>query len=589
MDMHESIKDFSVLREVHPEVEKKGWLKHDVTFPGDFSNDALWQWWKEKDGKEHFEKIAKNVKNCNGNLLNAVKRGGRFFAVSTQAIDITIVVDNVCEEDGYAWFYRIVGKISVLDPAHFIREFEGFCNGDGVQVSLFSAYLAGPLKTDVRDKLHDYMQRSGHGAGEMSRDTALGTEYWNKVFERSPILAGCRFIITDVGFFVPGREFEEENKRLMDAEIRVREAEQEARRAPLDALRMDVEQKIAHIVAEGEVKLKQLEVNAKLKKAQDEYAYEQQVRNNELRRVMDQEHKAREEIRTATKQVSEDMPNKVAEVQTVVAGNAKEPSASQLVPPSNETNGGQVPVATKTMGDTGPARVKLLFQQLRSGNPAKRIAAMKELMSPAFGFSKKDLLRIAGQSELDPSLTLLETLKNRNAGEGENGRVSIVKKDMEVRTRSVGIVKNASVATVSKGRALNFTISSGKHAGFLTVLNIDSHGDVNLLVPNGETTDSHIDGQAKSDIPGKPYFDSTSSLMETSDEGIEHIAAIVSEYQLLPKDVVERLALEQRNSSKETIVLLTLTDAEVLSLNNTLRRLSIEKYSVGMLSFHVSK
>ena len=36
-------------------------------------------------------------------------------------------------------------------------------------------------------------------------------------------------------------------------------------------------------------------------------------------------------------------------------------------------------------------------------------------------------------------------------------------------------------------------------------------------------------------------------------------------------------------------MLLTLTDAEDLPLNNTFRQLSIEKYSVGMLSFHVSK
>ena len=561
----ESIKDLSVIHEVHPEVEK-GWCKHGVVCPVNFKSEVLWRHWKDKDGKEDLEKI--DVNSGKDNVRHAVKRGGRFFAVSTQAIDITIVVDNVCEEDGYAWFYRIVGKISVVDPAHLIREFEGFCEGDGVQLSFLSACLAGPLKTEVRDQLHGYMRQSGQGPSDMSRDAALGTIFWENVFQRLPILTGCRFRIT---------------------EKRVREAEQLVRRAPLDALRKATEQKIAQIVADNEVKLKQLEANAKLKKAQDEFAYEQQVRNNQLRRVMAQVHEAREEILAVTKQVSEDMPNRVADVQTVVSDNAKEPSASQQVPSSNETNGGQVPVAPKTIGDNGPAMVKFLFQQLRSGNPAKRIAAMKELMSPAFGFSKKDLLRIVGQSEQDPSLTLLETLKNRNVGEGEDGRVSIVKKDIEMRTRAIGVVKDANVATVSKGKALNFTISSGNHAGFLTVLNVDNNGDVNLLVPNEETSDSHINSHTEVEIPSRPYFGRTTMIKETSDEGMEHIAAIVSQYQLLPKCVIERLALKQRNSSKETVVLLTLIDDEVIALNNTLRQLSREKYSVGMLSFHVSK
>lgn len=544
MHDQESKNPAAVIRAVYPNAESRWFgLRHRlVSCPVDFKHETMW--W------EHENKLQQICDKKS--LLRAVVSGGSFYAVTAQSIGMPIVVDNVCEEDGYTWYYKCNGMIAVKDATALIQRLGEFCKGDGLPVALFSVYFQARLRTVIRDQICGYMQQYGVSIGDMERNSALDENYWEKELGSSPCLDGCSILITEANFFVPGRELEEADEGCKEAERKfIQDCQRENERA------------IEKMKIEANRKKTEWDIKEYLDKVKHEYELAQARREKELDNLRNHETKMREMIGEVVKR--EEVPR--------------------------SADNGSNTVMSKGGDDKTLARLRLLLRQLHSVKRSERHAARQELMSPAFRLSKDDITRITGQTDPDPSSALLETLKKRNMSEAE-GRVSVVKvddgrKNLNVSTRTAGILKDARVTAIHRGSKLNFTISSGRHSGYLTVLNIGPDGDVNLLVPNAECTDGHIEKGETVAVPGEPYFRARTCLVELSSTGVDQFVAIVSQTPVLSNIMVKRLVNEQNNTCGTA--LLTLTENEIADLNNTLKGLSIEKFSVGMLSFHISE
>lgn len=211
-----------------------------------------------------------------------------------------------------------------------------------------------------------------------------------------------------------------------------------------------------------------------------------------------------------------------------------------------------------------------LLQQLAGKDSRQAYQAAERLSSPEFNISASTLATLGFGVEKQ---ALVQRLANKQSCDAQ--AVQLLKLDFIPRDIGTAIIKALPI-----GRSLQFEFNS-RRAGYATLLNLGTSGNVYLQVPNAMIGGQNV--RVVSDksyfVPGRDLFPWDGDYREEGPGGWEHIVGIVSDEPVIPQDILFR--------STPDSPIVRLTAEEVSMLFAQLEELSPTTWSAGVLSFLV--
>ena len=211
-----------------------------------------------------------------------------------------------------------------------------------------------------------------------------------------------------------------------------------------------------------------------------------------------------------------------------------------------------------------------LLQQLASKDSTQAYQAAERLSSPEFNISASTLATLGFGVEKQ---ALVQRLAKKQSCDAQ--AVRLLKLDFI--TRDIGTAK---INALPIGRSLQFEFNS-RRAGYATLLNLGTSGNVYLQVPNAMIGGQNV--RIVSDksyfVPGRDFFPWDGDYREEGPSGWEHIVGIVSDEPVIPQDILFRSTLDSP--------IVRLTAEEVSMLFSQLEDMNPSTWSAGVLSFLV--
>ena len=546
---------------VEPRVRKRGFLGFlggRPPVPAIKAGMRLFVSTHRPDGSSEFRQILPAGSSDSAELPEAAL----FYHISSGACRFAPAFSALIKDgQGHSWDGRLVGRISIKDARRFLDSFAaGMATPNApLTAALAESWIANRIAPNVRDAV------SAYSLEDLRDKQALPPAWWEKQVSAW---------LDDFGIAVRVEEVSWSSAQAAAAEAEAARRHDLERVAQAQQKEQEVQLREAATKAEYEQRKRQIENDQNL--SAQESANQLQLLEKRHRKELIEADTQIENARREAEKAALEHERQLARLRQDTAAVQQAQERSRQAEVQHTAALDELRGLTATLAKLADLPDNLLAK-LADRDAAKANAAAERVVSPEFGVSAAKLSGLGFPVERQ---NLVESLRQRAAADGH--KVSIRKAELITRDIGTARVKGLPINT-----SLQFEFTTGR-AGYVTLLNIGTSGNIYLHVPNAYVAleQTRVASGRSYAIPGPEFlpwerlrqlgFD----YVEVGPPGWEHLVVLVSDKPLIAAHTLARAVPENP--------FVQLTGGDIAELCLVISNEPADAWSAGVLSFLVA-